>query len=587
MDGSPAMPPPPRPLRWHGAWLAALFAAAFLVRAAVIVESAKSPYHEHLVLDAGTYHQIATRGDPAGPFWQPPGYPWFLRAVYRAFGRDDPALARWVQALFGAAACLSIAAAGSRLGRPRAGLAAGWAAAFYGPLVYFDNEILPASPGVLLAALIVLLLSGRVPPGTGQVLAAGAVLGAGGVLLPPLAVPGALLAAWLARRSGWRRAALFLLVAAVPVGAVAWRNARYGEGFIPVSYNGGINFWIGNNPDYPSTVAIRPGMAWNELTEQPRCRGGARTRAAESAWFYRQGLRFATRRPLSWLGIVAWKTAATLSVREIGRNRDIYDAREESAVMRALLLPWGFPFVLLGPLAAAGTAALVRRRTLPAPPALMAAGVLAACVLFFPTARYRAPALPALLLLAALGLPAVRARDLPAAAVVLGLGFVPPGIPPIPRAETSYNIGMSLSTAGRPRAALAFYEEALERDPGHADAHWARAAALAKLGRDEEARAELLRTLELDPGASLAWQALGAYHRRQGNLEAARACLARAVAADPCNRVARALLAHALLDLGLYRAARRELDEARRIYPRRDRSLEEAERRYRRLTGAR
>jgi hypothetical protein len=40
-----------------------------------------------------------------------------------------------------------------------------------------------------------------------------------------------------------------------------------------VSYNGGINFWIGNNPDSERTVAIRPGRSWDALDKELRLAG--------------------------------------------------------------------------------------------------------------------------------------------------------------------------------------------------------------------------------------------------------------------------------------------------------------------------
>src|SRR4029450_10490370 len=42
-------------------------------------------------------------------------------------------------------------------------------------------------------------------------------------------------------------AACFLAAAAVPLVPVAWRNAASGGGFLPTTFQGGVNFYIGNH----------------------------------------------------------------------------------------------------------------------------------------------------------------------------------------------------------------------------------------------------------------------------------------------------------------------------------------------------
>jgi len=554
--------------------LAALFVLALVVRLAAIAEAADSPYHRHLVLDAATYQRIAVRGDPREPFWQPPLYPWFLRGVYRVAGGPSPVTARVVQAFLGALAAVLAVLLAARFTSRRWALVAGLAVALWGPLVYFDGEILPASLATFLLLLLVLVVTGpqrwgrlpaAVPP-----LVAGLLLGVGGVLLPSLALPGGLLLLWGWRAHGWRWALVFGVAAWLPILPVAARNARFDEGRVLVSWNGGVNFYIGNHRDYPETVGIRPGIRWGHLVEQPRCRGGARTRADEDAWFWRAGLREIAAAPAAWLGHLAEKVGETWNRREIGRNREIYDSRGESLVLRVLLQPWGWPFLLLAALVPAALSALLRERKVPWGVLLPAVGVLLVSLVFFPTARYRAPALPLLLVIAAAGLPRLRPRDAAAGVLGLALAFAPVGIPRIPRSETFYEIGVDLSQDGHPGQALPFFERAEEEEPGNADVLLAHGLALLETGREEEGRRLLERAAKIEPRADIAWQALGVYWRRHGNVVEARRCLERAVRADPCNRRAHALLADLYLDLGRLEDARRELARARAVHPRPD-----------------
>ncbi len=580
--------------RWR-VLLLALFLLALALRGISILEAADSPYHRHLVLDAATYHRIAVRGDPREPFWQPPLYPWFLRAVYRLAGGPAPAAARGVQAALGALSAVLAALLAARFVSRRWALLAGLLVALWGPLVYFDGEILPASLAAFLLLALTLLVSapgrwGRLPAAIPP-LVSGLLLGIGGVLLPSLALAGGLLLLWGWRTRGWRWALVFAAAAWLPILPVAARNARFDEGRVLVSWNGGVNFYIGNHRDYPETIGIRPGIRWGHLVEQPRCRGGARTRAEEDAWFWRAGLGEIAAAPGRWLAHLAEKVGETWNRREIGRNREIYDAREESVVLRVLLQPWGLPFLLLAALVPASVSAAIRRRAIPWPVLLAALGVLAVSLVFFPTARYRAPALPLLIVLAVAGLPHLRVRDAVAGAVGLALAFAPVGIPRIPRSETFYEIAVDLDQDGKPGEALRFFEQAEALDPRNPDILLSHGLALVKTGREEEGRRLLERAAALDPGADLAWQALGVYWRRHGDVAKARECLERAVAADPCNRRAHALLADLYLDLGRPDDARRELAEARRVHPRPDRTVLRVSRRYeallRRLHGDR
>ena len=80
--------------------------------------------------------------------------------------------------------------------------------------------------------------------------------------------------AWFAKS----RAVPLLIGAIVAVAPVTIRNAKSGE-FVPISHNGGINFYIGNNSNYDATVGIRPDREWKQLTTEPARAGvtGARS----------------------------------------------------------------------------------------------------------------------------------------------------------------------------------------------------------------------------------------------------------------------------------------------------------------------
>ena len=68
---------------------------------------------------------------------------------------------------------------------------------------------------------------------------------------------------------------------------VTVRNWAVSGEFISLSWNGGVNFYLSNHPDYDRLVGIRQGPEWEALMEQPLAAGQVGY-AEHSAYFYRQ-----------------------------------------------------------------------------------------------------------------------------------------------------------------------------------------------------------------------------------------------------------------------------------------------------------
>src|SRR5690349_5417708 len=86
---------------------AILFLVALALRLAHVLALRQSPYFDHPVIDALTYHQAAVsiatgHGHPDLVYWQPPGYSYFLALLYTFAHSPGLLLPRLVQALFGA-----------------------------------------------------------------------------------------------------------------------------------------------------------------------------------------------------------------------------------------------------------------------------------------------------------------------------------------------------------------------------------------------------------------------------------------------------------------------------------------------------
>ena len=131
---------------------------------------------------------------------------------------------------------------------------------------------------------------------------------------------------------------------------------------VGISYNAGINLYIGNNSDYAETVAIRPGWEWDDLVTQP-AREGIERPSAKSAYFAARAWDYVRGDPVGWLGLMGHKLWAFWHGDERGRNQPIYFWRIYSMVLSATLWKAGiaFPFGLVAPLALWGMLLSLRR----------------------------------------------------------------------------------------------------------------------------------------------------------------------------------------------------------------------------------
>jgi tetratricopeptide (TPR) repeat protein len=464
-----------------------------------------------LVVDARSYHDMAAalaagRWDQVGPFWQPPFYPYFLALLYK-LATPDPIVARIAQAILGSISCLLIFRLGARFfGRRAAWIAWGIAAA-YGPFIFFDLQILNASlvTFLLLVALEILTAA----EGRWRLAAAGLAAGLAAITVATSLVTIPVFAAWIAlknrgempggrdampsraaagtARGRWLSAAIFLGVAAVPVATVTAVNLAHCGEIVLVSYNAGINFWIGNNPDYDSTVAIRPGRSWDALDKELRL-ARVPTAAQSSGYWFRKSIRWIGSHSADWTRLLLHKTRLYLRGDEIWRNQEIYPFRQSSWILRALIWIHGiaFPFGVLLPLGAAGTLTIfIRRRVDRAPAFLLLLLILvysAAVIAFFPAGRYRVPVAPWLILFAAGGISAWtddavrgnrRSLVIPAG-VVLALGLLSnSGLPAMSsrfNSDAYSDLGFSYQERGKLDEARRQYETALGADGNNTEA---------------------------------------------------------------------------------------------------------------------
>ena len=491
--------------------LGLLFGLALVLRLGHVLAMGASPYFDNPVIDAGTYEELATsiaagRGHPEAVFWHPPGYPYFLGVIWWLVGKSF-LWPRLVQALLGALTVVLSAWIGARVFGPRVGLGAGVAAACYGMLIYFDGELLPPTLAIFLLLLAVAIaIACRDRPGRWYWLAAGAVGGLAAIVVATLLVAPLAIAGFARRKAGW-----VLLGTALAIAPVTLRNAVRGHEFVLISANGGVNFWIGNNPQYQKMVDLRPDLGWKRLVEEPG-RAGVHGLTNSSRYFVTKAWTWAAHNPLAFARLQLHKLRLFVGGDEIYRNQAIYPARMDSPVLRASLwkIPGlAFPFGLLLPLSALGL--WVGARCAPLLAALIAALSLSV-VAFFITARYRIVAVPFLLIFAAqavawlAGQSLWRPRLIAAVAVAglllvanLGQGHMEDRM----NADAEYSLGVRLGDKGQLKRAAALFESALASKPDYTEAWLNLSVCYDVFGRHEDARRALARAFALDREATI------------------------------------------------------------------------------------
>ncbi len=565
--------------RWF-AWIGLLIAAgALALRLAYLQERRAAPDFAYPDVDA-LYHDYWARGlafdrwtPPPGmddpgvrtrPYFRPPGYVWFLSAVYRATAGSyvAPRVAQHVLGVFGVVLALWL---GTRLAGRLAGNLYAALLGSYWILIYFEGELLdPTLNVVLLLAMLAASLLWLERRRSGWLFLAGLLLGGAAVVRPNMLAcyPAGL--AWfgwvLKRRGPWLRAAgvwtVGLVLAVAPGAGRNWAVAR---DRVLVSSNAGINFYLGNNPD-ATGYCMAELPAWGPYRtcfDYPRiCRrvaeqvGRPLQDSEISAYFFAAGMRWARENPGRALELLAKKAALFWGLPEVAHNTVESHGRRTSRILRRL--PGDFPlFLCLGLLGAAGLrkhgAPDARRMALFM--GLFGGAYFLSVWPFFAAARYRVPILPIILFFAAAGLEQALAwlrtrawRNLAGSAIALlplyGLlawnwtGYREPV------GRWHFDRGWALVKQGRLGEAQEQFRQALAADPGDVRARINLGNLLGQMGDLAGAEREFRQAVAAGDNPE-AWNNLGYALYLQGRAAEAAPCFDRALALDPENRQAR------------------------------------------------
>jgi 4-amino-4-deoxy-L-arabinose transferase-like glycosyltransferase len=582
-----------------GVWRDAAIAAAvgLIVRLVYFfVNSRTNPAFDYLIMDAMHIDQWAraiAAGDAGGAaYFRGPLYPYLLALVYKVTG-GSLAAGILLNHVAGAATCGLVVLLARRWFTRGVALAAGLVTALYWPLVYFEGEILVESVFITLLVLSLWRLAvAAARPTLLRLIVAGACLGLAVLARPTalillLVVPLAFRCAPSVRAAmpWWRSSLMAAGVCLLMLVPATIHNLRASGGLVPVAWSGGLNFYIGNNPESDGRSAVIPGTAatWmgggDEALAIARQQAGRDLTAAQaSSYFTARGFDFVTQRPGAAATLFLSKLYMVWEGPERSNEKYVYFFWNRYGLGKAPLPG----FWLVGPFALTGLVLLwPRRREL----ALLYAAVgayMLALALFFVVARFRLPLAPVLIVFATCAVfdlaGAIRARAvgrIVGVSVLLAVAFLATnaGYPRFLNQRASHDIISYYALAGAmvekndsdgalrelARARAAFERAPSPRYLGIAqDIYFKLGTLLYQRGRWDDAATALGRVLPGDPRAGAARIMFAECCENAGRFEEGRRAWTLVLRADPGNRRAREGLIRCLEGLGRYDEAARE-----------------------------
>ncbi|MCP4547937.1 MAG: hypothetical protein GY835_15850 [bacterium] len=493
-------------------------------------------------------------------FHSSPLYPYFL-ALMMGEG-DEPGLwvVRVIQAVLSALTVGFLALIGTRLFGRGAGIATAILAIFYAPFLFYSGELLEITL-TLFCLVIAVWLGTDEKPDPKKLLGIGLFLGLAAVGKPNLLLltPVFLIGIGFLRPLGqpqawpWKRGLILVLGVVLAIAPFTLRNRIVGGDWVLISSNGGINFFIGNNPNASGGFWV-PSSMQQDLENSSRLfpekvyeremkpSEASRFWAERAFHYYRTQPGDAARKNLRKLGLL-------LGSYEIPNHYSIYFFKANYSPLLRVPLVW---YSMVLPFAMLGLVFGMRRKG-----AVRVAGwslivAAASVVLFFVTSRYRLPMLIWMLPFAGAGIMILlrilqrrRWRLLPLPAIIIVASLVILNLPLVAHKDF-HDDWITLGTywAGQENweKSAQYNSQALREKNMNSAVAWQNLGyAYFRLSRDENdldmAEECLWKAIKLDQTFGYAYGNLANFYYAMNRIEIAKKCLERAFLLDPSLQI--------------------------------------------------
>jgi 4-amino-4-deoxy-L-arabinose transferase-like glycosyltransferase len=543
--------------RW-GWWQAlAIFGLAIFVRVIYLIQARQNdPLFFSPQMDGLYHHQwalaiLSKREFIADAYFRAPLYPFFLALLYKVFG-VNLFIVRLAQAVLGSCSCAVLYTLGKKVFDQKSSFYAGMLMAVYPLFIYFDGELL--IPVLLVFLVLVGFLFLYLSESKEWFLVlSGFCFGLAAVARPNVLLFVAVLLVWFVfkhRRKWWQKAVPFYLTVVLPIVPVTIRNYLKSKSFVPIAWQAGTNFYIGNNEYSDGTTAIVPGTrgtwwgGYNDVKRIAEIESGRSLKGTEIDRFWlKKGLEFWASQPGKAVALTLRKFYLWFSGYEVSNNRDLYFFKRYTGLNWLLFANplLKFPFGLVLPFALAGIYRTRQgwRRLLPV--YLFLGAYALSFIPFFVTARYRLPVVPFYLLFAVAGLRgwakfSFRERVIAGvifflALVIFNLNLAGTGRVADP-AQNHFVAGTGYYQQGRLKEAEREVDRALMLDSA-TNILSLKATLLLEQGSFNEARRIAEAVVRLHPDEADAYGVAGNVRANTGELTAAESLFQRAIALDP------------------------------------------------------
>jgi len=386
--------------------------AALVVRIlAFVMNVTRNPAFDYLIMDAmhiDAWAKSLAAGESSGVYFRGPLVPWLFAFVHKLGGGVAAIVALNHAAGVVTAVCTWLVA--RAYFERRVALVAGLFTALFWPLIYFEGEVLiePIFVALVMAALWCLARAVK-SPSLLRALGAGVLVGLAALARPTILVLLPVIPlVFLSARALPGRRALVLSGAAVAAAILmlvpaTLHNFRVSGAFVPVTWSGGLNFWLGNNERSDGRSSFAPGAeaSWTggetEALELASRMNGSSLGPADASKFFAD-------RAWEWIGT----EPAGATVLALSKLHMFWEGPERSNEKYIYFFwdrfgPGLIPMPgtwLIAPLALVALLRLWPRRRELSLLYLFVLAYMLGVVAFFVVARYRVPAAPVLCIFA-------------------------------------------------------------------------------------------------------------------------------------------------------------------------------------------
>jgi hypothetical protein len=528
-------------------------------------------------------------------FYGLPGYAYLLALIYKIFGYA-PFVPLLIQAALDAGtATLIFATTGHVFPRcdnrvkQTAGIlaAAGWA--FFVPAQTYAAILMPTT-WVVFAFWFVLwrIVRTTEPPSTGWTFALGLLIGFAATAIATILflIPVLAAAIWFRQSTGERRAfpGCLLATALLLVGVIAGTSPCWAHNFfvardrVFLSAHSGVNLWIGNNPTANGYPHFPPGlragqaaMLQDSIEAAEEAAGHSLKRSEVSSFWSAKARAYITSDPAGWLRLLGRKLRNFWNAFQYDDLSVITNLREERVTL---------PGIYFGFVAALALPALLTSWKREPRSRWITAGItleMLALLPVFTTERYRLPAVPGLLIFAAIGLikfaTDVSAKKLAPALSYAGLLAIATAFVSWPVREPklwaldAYNSGWQALESGNLDLAERKLQLARGYVPHNAEVNFALGNLKVAQHEQRDAAQFYIATLQLDRYHGGALNNLGVLALENGNSNVAEHWFRQALAINESNAKTHFLLAKTLFAKGDRESARGEIQRALALAP--------------------